>query len=298
MKPRRPTPNLSQLSDRDLAVIDDVSSFRAMTGHQIRRLHFDHPNFDGSAAGALRNSQRTLNRLVRVGLLATLPRRVGGVRAGSAGLTYVLGYHGQRLVRPDRRARTPEGLGDRYVAHTLAVAEIAVGLRERTNRHTAVDQVVVEVEPECWREFPASRRTVTLKPDLFLTVAAGEVEHRWFVEVDLATESLVRIRSKCQTYLDYYFTGIETDLHGVFPKVVWVAPDRRRADQIIGVITKMPAPATAMFTVTTATIATDTLTKASNTESGTKNTTDTPGDGTVIAGEVTTTAVRTEGDRR
>lgn len=218
MNPRRPAPNPAMLSDRDLAVLDDVASFRAMTGDQLRRLHFDHHHGEGSAAGALRSCQRTLRRLVDLGLLATLARRVGGVRSGSAGLTYVVGYHGQRLLRPDRRARTPEGLGDRYVAHTLAVAEAAVGLRELVRRG-AVDDLLVEVEPICWREFTAGRKTATLKPDLFVTVGAGDLEARWFVEVDLATESLVRVRAKCQTYLDYYATGIETDLHGVFPKV-------------------------------------------------------------------------------
>lgn len=131
MKPRRPTPDPTSLSDRDLAVLDDVSSFRALTGEQIRRLHFDHRHDGGSDAGARRVSQRVLKRLVDLGLLATLTRRAGGVRAGSAGLTYVLGYHGQRLIRPERRARTPDTLGDRYVAHTLAVAEIAVGLRRK-----------------------------------------------------------------------------------------------------------------------------------------------------------------------
>ncbi len=265
MNPRRPAPNPAMLSDRDLAVLDDVASFRAMTGDQLRRLHFDHHHGEGSPAGALRSCQRTLRRLVDLGLLATLPRRVGGVRSGSAGLTYVLGYHGQRLVRPDRRARTPEGLGDRYVAHTLAVAEVAVQLRELA-RHGAVDDlhgaavdVTVEVEPICWREFTAGRKTATLKPDLFVTVGAGDLEARWFVEVDLATESLVRVRAKCQTYLDYYATGIETDLHGVFPKVAWITPDERRERQVADVVAKLPPPAGDMFTVTTSSAAIDTL---------------------------------------
>ncbi len=259
MNPRRHAPNPTMLSDRDLAVLDDIASFRAMTGDQLRRLHFDHHHGEGSASGALRSCQRTLRRLVDLGLLATLPRRVGGVRSGSAGLTYVLGYHGQRLVRPDRRARTPEGLGDRYVAHTLAVAEVAVGLRELVRRG-AVDDLLVEVEPVCWREFTAGRKTATLKPDLFVTVGAGDLEARWFVEVDLATESLVRVRAKCQTYLDYYATGIETDLHGVFPKVAWITPDERRERQIADVVAKLPPPAGDMFAVTTISAAIDTLT--------------------------------------
>lgn len=259
MNPRRPAPNPAMLSDRDLAVLDDVASFRAITGDQLRRLHFDHHDKQGSKAGALRSCQRTLRRLVDLGLLATLARRVGGVRSGSAGLTYVLGYHGQRLVRPDRRARTPEGLGDRYVAHTLAVAEVAVGLRELV-RHGAVDDLLVEVEPICWREFTAGCKTATLKPDLFVTVGAGDLEARWFVEVDLATESLVRVRAKCQTYLDYYATGIETDLHGVFPKVAWITPDERRERQIADVVAKLPPPARDMFTVTTTSAAIDSLT--------------------------------------
>lgn len=251
MKPRRPTPDPTSLSDRDLAVLDDVSSFRALTGDQIRRLHFDHRHDGGSDAGARRVSQRVLKRLVDVGLLATLTRRVGGVRAGSAGLTYVLGYHGQRLIRPGRRARTPDTLGDRYVAHTLAVAEIAVGLRAGSGGHGG-EHLAIEVEPMCWRAYPDGKRTATLKPDLFIAITDGDLEHRWFVEVDMATESLVRVRSKCQGYLDYYATGIENDLHGVFPKVAWIVPDDRRADQITSVVHSMRSPAREMFVVTTA----------------------------------------------
>jgi hypothetical protein len=119
---------------------------------------------------------------------------------------------------------------------------------------------VIEVEPICWREFRVGRKTAALKPDLFVTVGVGDLEVRWFVEVDLSTESLVRVRTKCQTYLDYYATGIETDLHGVFPKVAWITPDQRRQHQIRDVVASMPAPASEMFTVTTAASATDTLT--------------------------------------
>jgi hypothetical protein len=92
-----------QLSPRDTQIMDTVHRLRLATGAHLERLHFA----DLSPASRGRTRRRVLNRLVSWRLLATLPRRIGGVRAGSTGLTYHLDTAGSRI-----RASPPSYTGD------------------------------------------------------------------------------------------------------------------------------------------------------------------------------------------
>ena len=87
-----------------------------------------------SPSSAARSVRRVLARLTAHGVLARLERRVGGVRAGSAGYVYYLGPIGQRLIaywegRGLVRGRFRPEPGGRYVRHRLAVSELYVQLR-------------------------------------------------------------------------------------------------------------------------------------------------------------------------
>jgi hypothetical protein len=79
------------------------------------------------------------------------------------------------------------------------------------------------VEPATWRTFTgigAARRT--LKPDLYAeTATADELVHAWFIEIDLGTEHIPTLLTKCREYEAYRQTGIEQDHHGAFPLVIW-----------------------------------------------------------------------------
>jgi hypothetical protein len=248
MTGRRP-PLSRPLSDRDRQIVQSVAAYRVLSGDHIRRWHF--PVLEhGSPAGALRRSQRSLHRLVVDGVLATLERRVGGVRAGSSGYCYVLGYRGQKLICPTRRARSAYTLGDRFVAHALAVADIHVGLIE-AEREGSVEVLGLQPEPDAWRRYVAASGSVeVLKPDLFAAVGVADRELRWFIEVDRATESLVRIERKCRQYLTYLRTGREQELHSVFPRVLWTVPHDKRRQQLLGVMARLPPPADRLFAVT------------------------------------------------
>jgi hypothetical protein len=90
---------------------------------------------------------------------------------------------------------------------------------------------------------------VTLKPDALVSAGVGDVERTSFVEVDLATESLPTIGRKCAAFVAYWRTGLEQQRHGVFPAVVWLTTNTRRAAQISGVVRRLPAEAQALFRV-------------------------------------------------
>lgn len=248
-----------RLSVRDLAVIRQVAELRLMSARQIQALHFPVSEHENEPA-AIRARQRVLARLCRDRLLVALERRIGGLRAGSAGLVLALGPVGHRVVarcHPRPRAYEPTL---RFVDHTLATAQLIVDVH-LSARAGSLDALETQAEPTCWRNFTRIGGRFTLRPDAFLSLGVGDYELRWFIEIDRATESLPIILKKCHLYADYYQSGQEQAAHGgVFPRVCWVVPDERRAERIRGAIQpdkSLPAP---LFVVTPSTQAIFTLT--------------------------------------
>lgn len=238
------------LSDRELAVIRSVATYRYLTGHQIEQLHFQgHATKDTAA----RTRRRVLERLVAGRFLDQLPRPIGGVRGGSGAHVFALGTVGYRVVHGEaRRSGTPRdgGPSTTFLAHTIAVAQVGIDLTTAAGRD-GIERVTIETEPNCWRSYQRGLGGVeTLKPDLHAEIFTSEFEDRWFVEVDRATESLAAIRTKCQNYLDYYRTGIEQERSHLFPRVVWSVPSDKRARQIQEVISRMKGVPDGLFGVT------------------------------------------------
>ncbi len=238
----------ARLSDRDRQILETVDRFRLMSGGQLGRLFWP----DGLPATRARLARHGLSRLSRLGVLAALSRRVGGVRAGSAGLCFAVGPAGQRLLPPDgRRPRSPYTPGERYLRHLLAVAGLYVELVE-AQRQGDTEVLVFEPEPECWRTYTAGFGvTVTLKPDAYVKLGIGEYEYSWLIEVDRATEALTTIQRKAQRHLDYHRSGAARRSHGVAPRVLWVVPDEQRAEQVQGVMERLGREADRLFAVTT-----------------------------------------------
>ena len=234
------------LSERDWQVLSALASHRLMSTDQQRRLVFT--GYD-SGQVAERMAQLSLKRLhAQVGAIAHLERRIGGVRAGSGSFVWHLTSVGRRLLGTDF---APSGLVDRTgtdrlpkvavvepslrtVRHSLAVSEVAVRLSEAGSAGK-LEVLTLEPEPLCWRNYlGVGGERLSLKPDLFaITATTGsQWQDHWFVEVDMATESLATIRRKSAAYQAYYRSGREQTERGVFPRVLWLTPDENRAEAI------------------------------------------------------------------
>jgi hypothetical protein len=192
-----------------------------------------------------------LARLCHERLLITLERRIGGLRAGSAGLVFALGPVGQRVLAQAgtrRRAYEPSW---RFVDHTLAIAQLIVDVRLAA-RAGSLDVLACQAEPTCWRSFARLGGRFTLRPDAFLVLGVGEYELRWFIEVDRASESLPTVLKKCHLYASYYQSGQEQAANGgVFPRVCWVVPDKTRAERVRTAIRRDGSLPDSLFVVTT-----------------------------------------------
>lgn len=222
------------LSGRDLAILGQVGELRLMSARQLEAIFFPIETH-ATALTAARSARRVLERLTRDRLLVRLERRVGGVRAGSASFIYALGSLGQRLSsedQPRRRLREPSSY---FVTHTLAVAQLVVDLNVAARRG-GCELLQLQAEPACWRTFGGLAGRTVLRPDLFVAVGIGDYEHRWFVEVDLGSESLPRLVAKCRSYEAYYRTGSEQAAHDVFPRVLWLMSDQQRGKRLLAEI--------------------------------------------------------------
>jgi hypothetical protein len=148
-----------------------------------------------------------------------------------------------------------------FVDHTLAIAQLVVDVTVATRRGTP-EILNVEPEPRCWRTLAHGVGGEWLKPDLFVAIGNGELEHRWFIEMDRATAHVPALRRKCHLYQSYYQTGREQAAHGVFPRVCWIVPDADRAQRLIKMLDGERGLTQDLFTVVVEQDAVDLITGA------------------------------------
>lgn len=211
---------------------------------------------DATEASRARVIRARLQQLTDLGLLARLERRIGGLRAGSAGFVYYLGPAGQRLIaywqgQGLTRGRFRPEPGSRYVRHRLAVSQLYVDALTAAD-HGELDLLDFASEPGCWREYSdAFAGRHLLKPDAYVRIGLGAYEDRFFIEVDLGTESRSVILRKLRAYLAYYRSGSEQAEHGVFPRVLLLTSSQERRRALIDVCSRLPAEDWQLFAVQT-----------------------------------------------
>ena len=239
-----------QLAGRDWQLLELLAAHRLATTRQLARLD---NQAHASAAARLRQANRHLNRLYGHGLVERLPRRIGGVRRGSAGMVWYLRPAGWRLSNPAARPRRINQPSPLFVLHTLAITETRVLIHEAM-RAIGGWLSWVRTEPACWRSWTlVSGARRWLKPDLeaVTTTREGDEDH-WLLEIDLGSEHPARLLATCHDYQDHLDSGIEqAATGGYYPQVVWAMDDAGRAHQLRQAIVDDPGLNTALFRVVT-----------------------------------------------
>lgn len=242
----------ARLSERDMQIITSVQRYRYLMTSQLQRLHFTDA---ATPTAALRAASRTLKKLREMGLIDALSRRIGGVRAGSGSLVWYITHAGERLIYLRTHALTPTKRffepSPYFLAHTLAVAEIAVQLTVLCRDVDTLTLTALQPEPECWRTYSEYGNVIALKPDLFAVTVSRQYEDRWFIEDDLDTESPAKIIDKCERYHKYYRSGLEQQEAEVFPLTVWIVPTADRKERLIAHIREAFDKKPKLFTVIT-----------------------------------------------
>lgn len=241
----------AELPARYTSPLPHLTRVRVLTGAHLDRLL---ASPDTTQQTTARVRRRIMTRLHTLGLVMTLHRTIGGARAGSAGHIYTLTPTGHRFLailtgqphppRP-RRSTTPGAL---FLAHTLAISDIYVTLHETARSHN-FHVSTFTTEPTCWQPTAGGDY---LKPDAYCVLTTATHRDCWWLEIDQATESLPRIRTKCRAYLDYLtHAGVGPD--GVPPRVLFTTPGTPRTNAIGKIITKLSTQDNDLIRVTTRT---------------------------------------------
>ena len=241
-----------RLSERDRHLVQELVRLRFATTGQLERLAF---HAIAEPVTRARRARRQLARLVELGLLWRLQRRIGGVRAGSTGHVYGPTAEARLLDAWLRgaimsRAQVAHEPGATFVEHSVAGSELFVRLKE-ADRAGQLELLEHQAEPVCWRQFVGPAGSLRhLRPDAFVTLGLDEWEHVSFVELDRATEGSAAIARKLEVYLAYWASGVEQAQRSVFPKIVWLTTTHRRERQLRAQFQRQPTAAHALFAVT------------------------------------------------
>jgi hypothetical protein len=237
----------AELPDRYTEPVLHLSRARILTGAQLDRL-LQQPSTTPRTAERAR--QRTMTHLCQLGLATTLDRRIGGIRAGSAGYVHVLTSAGHKLAalltgqQPPRRIRHSRAPGPMFITHALDIAEIYVQLTEHS-RDGGFRVAAFVTEPAT--RWPTGTGSY-LRPDAYTRLAIPTHRDCWWLEIDRDTESAPRLRDKLRDYLDHANYG-GTGPDGALPRVLVTAPTPKRCAVICDLITGLPPPAAELFVV-------------------------------------------------
>jgi Replication-relaxation len=225
---------IDELSDRYTTPLPHLARVRLLSGAQLDRLLAD-PELSPETVARVR--RRIMARLTDLGLVATLGRRVGGVRAGSVGHLYALTTAGHRFLallngEPEPPRTQPSRVpGALFLTHTLAVSGVYVDLVEKS-RDGTFSVHTFTTEPHCWHP---TGNGAYLRPDAYVILRTGQRGQCWWLEIDAGTEIIPRLRAKIRTYRDHFTSGGVGPDH-VPPRVLFTAPDQQRADVITGLL--------------------------------------------------------------
>lgn len=238
-----------RLMVRDWEIMEGVNRLRLLTGAQIERLYF----FDLKAGRSRTASRsRVLHRLVEWRVLVPLARRIGGAGRGSTTLSFALDSAGVRIMRERLladgtvpRVRRPGAPGERTVRHILAVSECFVSLIE-LGRLRDFTVVKFQAEPASWWPNGLGGH---LKPDAYALLESGTIRDHWWIEVDLATESLPAVKKQLLAYLDFARRGQVGPGRRIMPRVAIATVTAARQQALEAFAGRLPEPASRLFCI-------------------------------------------------
>lgn len=210
----------------DLTVLHGLAAHRVLTTHQLARVL-------GRAQGTV---EWRMRRLRAAGLVAcTRPPRL----SGTAPLHFWLTASGHRLVGSAGPARDPDAPNVLFLAHTTAVAGLALALDGAPGLRLASWRREQEAW-EWWRITegglfggPRAGDEWKLRPDALAVLETAAGEAHAFVEVDRGTMSHARLRTKLTGYLRYAADRGWDSTHPFCPPLLFLTCSRERAGRVL-----------------------------------------------------------------
>jgi hypothetical protein len=240
---------------RERQIVETTARLSLVSGQQLSHIFFNNINNCNPTTRA-RVARRVLARLVEQRVLDRLERRHGGAGGGSGSWVYALGPAGRRMVaywagEGLPRSRSAHEPGAVWTAHTLAVSNLYARLRQ-AERAGRVELLAFDTEPACWRRYTRLGGVAgCLKPDAFVRLGIGEYEDAFFIEQDLGTERRGQLTRQHRAYIEHHRSGAEQTSNGVYPAVLWLVPDEKRAQLLRDIQRRLPEQDRRLFMVAT-----------------------------------------------
>lgn len=217
-----------RLTQRDLAIIDAVYTYRALTTNQIQQLLFPVAN-GGSVHGRLVHCQHRLKLLYHNGYL-TRDERPTKLSEGRQALIYFLDKLGAQAIAAYRNLALEEldwrprdntaGASHLFLDHLLHTNDVRIAfqLAAATDGWEIVrwldDRTLRRREMKEYVTLPETAERVAIVPDGFFSLARDRDIYHHFIEADLATVVGVSSKSgrrdwarKVRAYLAYFQSG-------------------------------------------------------------------------------------------
>jgi hypothetical protein len=130
------------------------------------------------------------------------------------------------------------------VRHILAVSEAYVSLAESARAHGFTIERF-QAEPTSW--WPNGLGGY-VKPDAYALLTRGKVIDHWWLELDLATESLPVVKRQLATYVDFWDQG-QLGPGKIMPRVAIATTTPERQAAIARIVAKFPSAPPGLFVV-------------------------------------------------
>ncbi|WP_066945400.1 replication-relaxation family protein [Streptomyces lushanensis] len=203
-----------ELTQRDYDILTLTHTFSQLASTHLTELLF--------ADRSHSVPDKVLGRLVRLGYLSRVGRRVAGDKGGAGAYVYQLGRAGRLLLDVDGR------LMPSVNNHALMIADTYLELRR-------AEQAGVPALKEWAVELPVPP---AVRADLFAVVDFPQQgrSSSYYLEIDLGTEQPARIREKVAGY----WRAAEANTDEFFPYMVFVVKQQVRRNEPARIFRRLP----------------------------------------------------------
>jgi len=221
---------LLRIESRDIALLQDLSSYRFLNTVQIAALY----------NRGTRNLQRRLHDLYHSGYIDRPPQQ-NLVGLMNHHIVYGLGIKGAevlfadaerdekiRLVKQNRETTFP------YIAHALMISQFRASLTLALREHPAKPKIEKWLQGYELKDALALRGTnPELVPDAFFTIGEGENALDFFLEADRSTMPRERVLDKLKIYWKWHREKSQEKILGINNfRVLTITKSEERAENL------------------------------------------------------------------
>ncbi len=217
------------LSPRESEGVRHLAEHRYLSRAQIEELLFGGSALTPDSRRVI--TWRVLGRLKKAGLVTTNALLAGEPNGAPTRIAYFLTSVGRRCfgaLEPDFPERRPVLRGTFLIAHALMVADIALAFQRSAQTHPTHKILLWECD---WRT-AARLGPDAVMPDARLVYGVDRRQIHAFIEADRGSEGTGFFERKIRRYLDLCRSGAWRNHLPVWPLVLTVTPNERRATEL------------------------------------------------------------------